>query len=219
MLGRFVNLDAQYRRPSGWLGRYIGHDMARDHQPENRWTLDVLHARPSDQILEIGFGPGVAIQALSTIVSTGQIIGVDFSPTMLRAARRRNAAAIRAGRVRLLGGEANNLPLVGERFDQAFSIHSIYFWPQASAALAEIWRVLRPGGRLVLTILPRERWNSDNPDLPVGTPECRPYTGAELQTMLHVAGFSATSIVADSNPAHRSNYCVVASKDVATSNS
>ncbi|WP_054534588.1 class I SAM-dependent methyltransferase [Herpetosiphon geysericola] len=178
MLGRIVNivnLDAQYRRPSGWLGRSIGRAMARDHQPENRWTIEVLQAGPTDQILEIGFGPGVAIQALSAIVSAGQSIGVDFSATMVRAARRRNAAAIRAGRVQVLGGEANNLPFAAARFDQVFSIHSIYFWPQVSVALAEIWRVLRPNGRLVLTILPRELWNLDNPDLPVGTPECRPY--------------------------------------------
>ncbi len=212
-LERLVNLDAQYRRPSGWLGRYTGRAMARDHLPEHRWTIDVLQARPADQILEIGFGPGIAIQALSAIVSAGQITGVDL------AARRRNASAIQAGRVQLLEGEAADLPFAAERFDQAFSIHAIYFWTQAPAALAEIWRVLRPGGRLVLTMLPRERWNSDRPDLPIGTPACRPYSGSEVQAMLHTAGFSATSIVADSDTAQRSNYCVVGIKDRVASDS
>jgi ubiquinone/menaquinone biosynthesis C-methylase UbiE len=186
--------------------------MARDHRPENRWTVAVLDAQPADRILEIGFGAGVAIEALSGVVGAGQITGVDFSPTMLRAARRRNAAAIRAGRVRLLCADAVDLPLAAQSFDQAYSIHSIYFWSRPAAALAEIWRVLRPGGRLVLTILPRELWNIDSPDLAVGTPECRPYTGAELSELLHAAGFSASSIAADTNPAWRSNYCVVGVK-------
>jgi len=57
-------VDAQYRRPSGLLGRYIARRMERDHLPKNLWTVHPLDARPTDRILEIGFGPGFAIEAL-----------------------------------------------------------------------------------------------------------------------------------------------------------
>lgn len=206
-------LDRQYRRPTGLLGRYIGRQMAHDHRPENRWTVEMLQAQSTEHILELGFGAGIAIQALTPIVKTGSISGIDFSPTMVRAASQCNALAIRRGQVRLVCGNAAALPFQANTFDQAFSIHSIYFWPQPLAALRGIWRVLKPGGRLVLTILPKALWNIDNPDLAVGTAECRPFGGDELCAMLQAAGFSATSIKADPNPTYRSNYSVIGVKE------
>ncbi len=202
-------LDAQYRRPTGWLGAWIGARMARDHRPENLWTVQVLDPQPADCLLEIGFGAGVAIQELSKIVVAGSICGIDFSRAMLAAARRRNAAAVRAGRVKLYLGDAAELPFEPLSFDKAYSIHSIYFWPDPARVLRAIWQVLRPGGILVLTVLPREYWNAGQPDKPVGTPECRPYTGAELASLLREAGFSATRIAAHTDPRQRSSYCVV----------
>ena len=202
-------LDSQYRKPAGWLGAWIGGRMARDHRPENLWTVQALHAQPKDQILEIGFGAGVAIQELAKIAREGCISGIDFSRTMLAAAARRNAAAVRAGKVKLYFGEAGELPFHADTFDKAFSIHSIYFWPDPAGALREIRRVLKPGGLLALTILPRELWNTGQPDKAVGTPECRPYAGSELEGMLREAGFRSTRIEADTDPRLRSNFTVI----------
>ena len=205
-------LDAQYRRPTGLLGRYIGGRMARDHRPENLWTVSILQAQPTDQILELGFGAGVAVQELTRLVTQGCIYGVDFSQAMLSAARRRNAAAVRSGRVDLRFGDAADLPFADDMFDKVYSIHSIYFWPHPAAVLGKVYRVLKPGGMLVLTVLPKERWNLGNPDAPVGTPDCIPYTGEELRGLLSGAGFASTRITADTNPAQRSNYSVIGIK-------
>lgn len=205
-------LDGQYRRPSGLLGRYIGASMARDHQPENLWTVNVLNPRPSDHLLELGFGPGVAVEALAARTPTGRVAGIDYSHTMVAAARRRNAADIRAGRVDLRSGDVSALPFSDNSFDQVYGIHTVYFWPQPAAALREAARVLQPGGRLVLTVLPREKWNPGNPAAPVGTPECRAYTTAELMALYTAAGLINPHVIADPNPAHPSNCCVIASK-------
>jgi SAM-dependent methyltransferase len=205
-------IDGQYRRPTGLLGRIIGAKMVRDHEPENLWTVDQLAPQPTDHILEIGCGAGFAIQALSRIVTQGRIIGVDFSRTILRAARRRNAAAIKQRRVELHYGDVAALPFADRTFDKAFSIHSIYFWPQPLEALTNIWRVLKPAGTCTLTVLPKERWNEGSPDMPVGTPECTPYTGEELQGLLGLAGFQHTFVRTDSNPVYRSNYSVIGIK-------
>src|SRR5712691_8812444 len=121
-------IDGQYRRPTGIVGQFIGNRMARQHEPENRWTISLLNAQPTDHILEIGFGPGRAIQQLATLVTTGRISGIDFSQTMLRAARRRNAQAIKAGQVDLHYGDVANLPFEDSTFDTVFSIHTLYFW-------------------------------------------------------------------------------------------
>lgn len=205
-------LDDQYRRPTGLLGRYIGAQMARDHRPENLWTVANLHAAPTDEILEIGCGAGVALQALAAQVTTGRVVGLDVSPTMVAAARRRNAQAIRAGRVALHCGDAAALPFAAAAFDKAFSIHSIYFWPRPQAALRAIARVLRPGGTLLLTVLPKERWNAADPDQPVGTPTCTPYSGADLLALLGEAGFGQSHLLDAGDPACPSCFAAVGIK-------
>jgi SAM-dependent methyltransferase len=206
------NLDRQYRRPTGSLGRQVGERMAEDHLPENLWTVSLLQARPTDHILELGFGAGVAIQELAKTVTQGRIAGIDFSKTMVAAARRRNAQAIKRGTVDLRYGDVAELPFDDAQFDKAFSIHSIYFWRQPHEVVRGIERVLRPGGRLVLTVLPTERWNERDPDTPIGTPDCRAYSGEELARILEEAGFGAIRIETDSHPSYRSNFSVIGVK-------
>jgi ubiquinone/menaquinone biosynthesis C-methylase UbiE len=63
----------------------------------------------------------------------------------------------------------STLPFEDNRFDKAFSIHSIYFWEQPKNVLKEINRVLKPTGKIVLTVLPKEKWKSNNPDQGLGT--------------------------------------------------
>lgn len=205
-------IDKQYRHPTGLLGLFIGNRMAQDHRPENLWTVSVLKAQPTDKILELGFGAGFAIQELAKVVTQGRIAGVDYSKMMVRAACWRNAELIKQGRADLRWADASTLPFEDNTFDKAFSIHSIYFWPHPLKALAEVRRVLKPDGLLALTILPKEKWNIHNPELPVGTPDCRPYSGNELTDMLLTVGFSATRVQSDSDPVHLSNYCVIGVK-------
>jgi SAM-dependent methyltransferase len=69
---------------------------------------------------------------------------------MLRVARRHLRRAIAAGRARVDPGEAARIPHDDETFDKAFSVHTLYFWPDLAAGLRELRRVLRPGGELLL---------------------------------------------------------------------
>jgi ubiquinone/menaquinone biosynthesis C-methylase UbiE len=204
-------IDGQYRRPTGIVGRWIGGKMAQQHVPENTWTVNLLGVQPTDHILEIGFGPGIAIQEAASHASQGYIAGIDYSKTMVNAAKKRNAAAVQAGRVDLRYGDAAQLPFTENTFDKAFSIHSIYFWPDPTAVIAGIHRVLKHGGWLVLTIMPKELWNPENPDA-AGTPECKPYYGEELKILLETAGFQDTRIEADSRRELESNYSVLGRK-------
>ena len=183
-------ISGQFRRPTGVVGRIIGGRMAQQHEPENEWTVALLSVQPTDHILEIGFGPGTTIQRLAALASEGQVAGIDFSHTMVRVARKRNAAAIKAGRVNLTYGNATNLPYSENSFDKALSIHALYFWPDALHVLQEIHCVLKPGGMLVLTLLPREKWPGDG----MGTPDCRVYSANDVEKLMLGAGFSSTSI-------------------------
>jgi ubiquinone/menaquinone biosynthesis C-methylase UbiE len=208
------NLDDQYRCPSGTVGRRIGREMARDHMSETLWTVAQLNPEPAGRILEIGFGPGVAIEELSKHVTSGLIVGVDYSETMVREASKRNARAIKAGLVELHNGDVIALPFDDASFDQAYSIHSIYFWPEPLKAFKELQRVLKPNGLLVITMLPKDKWPANPPgsSLEYGKPECIPYFGHEIEEMMVAAGFRSTHVESDSSPTNKSNFSVFGTK-------
>src|SRR5215831_14435455 len=89
----------QFGHPRGTAGKVAGWVMAHrsSNRRRNSWVVSLLDVRPTDRVLEIGFGPGLAIAWLSCrIGDSGQVYGIDHSDVMLRQAARRNAAAIRA---------------------------------------------------------------------------------------------------------------------------
>ena len=59
MFGRFI--AGKFRKPTGIFGRIAGNMMAKGNATEARWTVDLLDIQPGDHVLEVGFGPGVAI--------------------------------------------------------------------------------------------------------------------------------------------------------------
>ncbi len=142
----------QQRCPSGIVGQIIGARMVRQHTAETLWTVSLLEIKPTDSILEIGFGAGRAIELAAAQATSGHITGIDLSQAMLRSASRRNARAIKAGRIALRRGDATTLPFSNEQFDKILSIHTFYFWSDPFLTLSEIFRVLKPGGRVALTL-------------------------------------------------------------------
>jgi ubiquinone/menaquinone biosynthesis C-methylase UbiE len=146
-LGRSI-LMLMFGRPCGLLGRLGGIIMARANYRHAAWVIDLLDVREPDTVLEVGFGPGAAIQLLAG--SARHVAGVDPSAEMLRLASWRNAKAIDNGRVDLRQGSADDLPFAAETFDKAMAINSMQVWPDAQAGLREIWRVLKPDGRVAL---------------------------------------------------------------------
>lgn len=147
-------LGKQYRCPAGLLGQAIGAKMVRQHAPETAWTIALLEIKPAERVLEIGFGAGRAIELITAQAPQCSIVGIDLSPTMVQVSRRRNAEAIKAGRVVLRQGNVERMPFQDHQFDKLLSIHALYFWPDPLRTVAEIARVLAPGGRLALTFSP-----------------------------------------------------------------
>ena len=148
-------LDATFGHPRGPLGRVGGVIMARSTRLRNEWMLSLLAIQQDDRVLEVGSGPGALIQALAARAMEGFVAGVDPSPIMLRQAVRRNAQAIREGRVQLRLGSATVLPFEDASFDTALSANSLPFWPDQEAGVKEMWRVLKPGGVVAIILQPR----------------------------------------------------------------
>jgi SAM-dependent methyltransferase len=176
-------LRAQFGCPTGYCGKVAGTIMA--WRPSNnariRWTVSLLDVRSHDRILEVGMGPGIAIELLSQIAVEGFVAGIDHSDVMVRQATKRNAKAIRGGRVLLELGSAARLPQFDQPFDKIFTINSIHFWSDPIDCLKALRRLLKPGGLMAITIQPRSRGATD---------DATRLIGEELVADLECAGFS-----------------------------
>ncbi len=143
----------QFGRPSGFAGRLVGLIMARrpSNLERNRRMIELLPIRDGDRILEIGFGPGMAIEMAARRAGSGKVVGVDHSELMLRQAARRNRAAIEAGRVHLYLASADALPPFPEPFDEVMASNVLLFLDDPASTLRRWLAVMRPGGWIAVT--------------------------------------------------------------------
>jgi SAM-dependent methyltransferase len=118
---------------------------SRDVIRRRALVADALAAQPGDDVLDVGCGPGFYLEDLLEVVGDGSVTGVDASAAMLAVAKRKVG-----DRARLLEGTATKLPVEAQSFDRVFSVQVLEYVEDVSAALAELRRVLRPGGHLVL---------------------------------------------------------------------
>ncbi len=121
----------------------------------NRWAVDQLAVRPTDRVLEIGFGPGVAIEALVARVTEGIVHGIDHSELMVRMAARRNAKALAKGRLRLTQASVADLDDELAPLDLILAVNNLGMWPDPPAQLKRLERLLRLGGRIAIGQQPR----------------------------------------------------------------
>lgn len=139
-------------RPQGLAGRLFGVVMERLNEPAYRRALEELAPSRGERLLEIGFGTGRLVELLLEAAFGVTVAGVDPTPTMLEVARARPRVAAAGDRADLRLGDAQSLPWPDAHFDAALALHSFQFWVEPAAALAEIARVLRPSGRLLLVL-------------------------------------------------------------------
>lgn len=141
--------------PHGIVGRIGGRLMTgKDKRAMAEWVLSEMAVEPTDRILEVGFGPGLGIQVASAATPDGFVAGIDYSHEMVEMARKRNTAAVETGHVDLRYGPADEIPSEDAVFDEIFSINSMQVWPDATAGLTEMRRVLISGGRIAIAFTP-----------------------------------------------------------------
>ena len=120
----------------------------RDVLRRRSLVYDALGARPGDRILDAGCGPGFYVsELLGQVGAGGSVVGVDVSPQMLAVAARRCEGRADA---QFLEAPVTSLPLEDASVDRAISVQVLEYVPDVDAALGELYRVVRPGGRVVL---------------------------------------------------------------------
>ena len=113
-----------------------------------RAVVDQLAVRPTDRVLEIGCGHGVAATMVCELLDTGRLTGVDRSASMVAAATGRNRRYVDEGRAEFLVAELEDLRLGDRRFDLVFAVRVGLFHrePATARGLVEPW--LADGGRV-----------------------------------------------------------------------
>ena len=139
--------DRKVRRPTGpWARETYGNPLF--HIPNFLLILDRIRLGPDDSLLEVGCGGGAFLRR--ALESGCRATAIDHSPEMVRLAAEQNRAAVEAGRLVVLQSEAYPLPVADDSFTCSVMTGVIGFLPDPVAALREIRRALRPGGRVAI---------------------------------------------------------------------
>src|SRR6266540_1229426 len=181
-------IGRNYGQPRGLVGRFTARMMRQNNAALNLWLVGLLDIAPRSRVLEVGFGPGVALEAL---------LG--------------HAAAIGAGRLEVNQGDAAALPYGDATFDSACGTHVVYFWPDPVATLRELRRVLRPDGTVALGYQQREHM----PAIALRTTgqiAARLYGPGEVEQVVRDAGFADVQLKTQGDPASPGGFCVLATK-------
>jgi ubiquinone/menaquinone biosynthesis C-methylase UbiE len=180
----------QMRFPQGWGGRMMCGMLVWQHAGITRWSMELLDVKPRDRVLDIGCGNGVALALLARKATDGAAAGIDPSSVSVEVSTRRNASAIRAGKVTVTQGEAARLPFPDGSFDKVLSLESFYFWDDPVAGLKEAQRVLGPGGSILIVMeIVKDESNPEKNRWVAERMACLLFSDRELVSMLEQCGF------------------------------
>jgi len=178
--------DRRARKPSGAASVAVYRDPLY-HYPGFRAILAELKLTREDYLLEVGCGGGVLLRL--ALESGCRAAAIDHSPEMVRLATEMNTAAIDAGRLNIVEGNAEKLPFPDGTFTCATMSGVFGFIADPVAALREIRRVLRPGGRIMIMGTDPSMKNTPAAPEPMAS-RIHFYSDAEFELLGRQAGFT-----------------------------
>jgi SAM-dependent methyltransferase len=123
------------------------------------------------------------------------VVGIDYSEDSVAVARKRNQRLIATGRVEVLHGSVSSMPFPNATFDCVSAVETYYFWPDIAADLAEVRRVMKPSGQMVIIagMYRGSRFDKRNMRL-IRAGGMRCFSVQEFEETLQDAGFSAVAV-------------------------
>jgi ubiquinone/menaquinone biosynthesis C-methylase UbiE len=193
---QFQTVARQLRQPSGEAGIQVGEKMNEGNAFLNIAAIQQLQLQPNDYILEIGMGNGFFVKDILSGNPLVKYIGCDFSALMIEQAQKLNKGFVQNGQAQFVLASANNLPFALESFDKILTVNTLYFWEEPAKVLAEIKRVLKPGGLLEIAIRPKHTMEL----LPFVKYGFTLYSRDDVAELLAENSFSVTNIFETEEP-------------------
>ncbi|HXT61501.1 MAG TPA: methyltransferase domain-containing protein [Pyrinomonadaceae bacterium] len=143
-------MDEQLRTEfNEWARAGKGESMERGHRPVGEQAIARMHVEADSRVLDVGCGSGWATRLLADYAFAGRVTGIDISDEMVQLARESSKDH---RNVDFEVASAEQLPFASNEFTHAFSMESLYYYRNIPKALAEIQRVLKPGGLFVAVV-------------------------------------------------------------------
>ena len=195
VLGRLLS---QSGKPRGWFGRFLVRGMNFGHSGLTRWGLTKVEIAENATVLDIGCGGGRTLERLASLARLGKAIGIDYSKDSVTVARKRNQRLIDSGRVEVVHGSVSSMPFPDATFDWVSAVESYYFWPDIAADLAEVRRVMKPSGQLVIIagMYRGSRFDKRNERL-IRAGGMRCFSVQEFEETLKDAGFPMVAVTVE----------------------
>lgn len=154
-------LAENLRHPKGLYGWFIGQFMNHFNDGIINQTVDLLPDTKEQCIVEVGIGSGKALHLTSQKYPDALLYGLDISTKMIASAGRRNRDLVKSGKLKLHLTSIDSIPLANDSVDTLFTINTIYFWKDLDLACREVHRVLKTGGRFIISFNPKENMKED----------------------------------------------------------
>ena len=189
-MGLLKKFFAQTRKPEGFLGKLmVGGMNGGGHARLADWGLSHLDGSMPGQIAELGCGGGRNAKELLRRYPGAKLTALDYSEVSVEKTKKTNKSEIDAGRCAVVQGSVAELPFAEGQFELATAFETVYFWPGLETCFAEVFRVLKPGGRFLIC---NESDGTDATSLKfekmIDGMKC--YTAEQLTAALRSAGFS-----------------------------
>ena len=195
LLGRLLS---QCGKPRGRFGRFLVRGMNFGHSGLTRWGLTKVEISENASILDIGCGGGRTLERLASLTRLGKAVGIDYSKDSVAVARKRNQRLIASGRVEVIHGSVSSMPFPDATFDLVSAVEAYYFWPDIAGDLAEVRRVMKPSGQLVIIagMYRGSRFDKRNERL-IRAGGMRCFSVQEFEETLQHAGFPAVAVTVE----------------------
>ena len=196
-MGLLSKIFSNTRKPEGFFGRMMVNGMnGGSHARMAEWGLEFVTIDDTANALDVGCGGGANIARLLGRCPKGSVTGIDYSPVSVKKSREVNAAAIAAGRCKVVEGSADALPFGEGEFNLVTAFETVYFWPRIEECFRGVHRVLKEGGRFVI-VNEDDGLTGNNEKWEKMIEGMHTYTPDELRTHLTAAGFKEIAVHTD----------------------